>query len=195
MTAAPLAIDPDSVLMLRARDGEMQCLEELVEKHRRGLIVFLFRMVQSQAIAEELAQDVFVRVYRSHATYEPSAKFTSWLYRIATNVALNWLRDHRRQRRSEVVDLRPDRPRRLEVSDPRPTVDSVLLADVVRREVREAVAELPPRQRAAVVMHKYQGMDYVQIAAALNCTLPSVKSLLFRTYGTLRQRLAHLVAA
>lgn len=195
MAAAVIAYDPDSDLMIRARAGEIQCLEELIEKHRRGITAFLFRMVQSQAIAEELAQDVFVRVYRSHGSYEASAKFTSWLYRIATNVALNWLRDNRRQRRCEVIERSMDGTRKIEICDPRPTADRAMLAEAMRLEVRQALEALPSRQRAAVIMHKYDGMDYVQIAAALNCTLPSVKSLLFRTYATLRQRLAHLVAA
>src|SRR5271165_5669141 len=92
------ALDPDAQLMLLVRDGDERSFVILLEKHRSPVIRFVYRMVQDRAVAEELSQEVFLRVYRSRETYEPTAKFTTWLFRIATHLALNWLRDGRKER-------------------------------------------------------------------------------------------------
>src|SRR6266850_7455245 len=91
------AIELDARLMLGVKEGEALCMDQLLQRHRGPVIQFLYRMVRNRAVAEELAQNVFLRVYRSRTTYEPTAKFTSWLFRIATHVALNWLRDCRHE--------------------------------------------------------------------------------------------------
>src|SRR6478672_3203285 len=98
---AVAALERDTELMLRVRDGDSASFGLLLERHRGPVIHFLYRMVQNQAIAEELAQEVFFRVYRSRTTYEPTAKFTTWLFRIATHLALNWIRDGRKERGQE----------------------------------------------------------------------------------------------
>src|SRR5579872_2511386 len=94
---AEFTADPDALLMLRVRAGDAPSFEFLLQRHRSGVVNHLYRMIHNRAVAEELAQDVFIRVYRSRERYEPSAKFTTWLFRITTNVALNWRRDTRRQ--------------------------------------------------------------------------------------------------
>jgi RNA polymerase sigma-70 factor, ECF subfamily len=189
---ASVALDYDAELMLRVKDGDEASFALLLEKYRNSVIHFLYRMVQGQAIAEELAQEVFLRVYRSRATYEPTAKFTTWLFRIATHLALNWLRDCRNERAQERLDgSAEDAPAR-EVSDRAPSVEQRLLHQVKLDEVRRAVAALPHKQRAAVLMHKYEEMEYSQIAKVLSCSESAVKSLLFRAYETLRLRLAHM---
>src|SRR6266568_7839658 len=96
MTLASV-LDPDTDLMLKVREGDGTSFELLLHRHRTTVVNHLYRAVHNRAIAEELAQDVFVRVYRSRERYEPTAKFTTWLFRITTNVALNWRRDTRRQ--------------------------------------------------------------------------------------------------
>src|SRR2546425_10608113 len=101
---AAATLDYDAELMLRVKDGDGASFGLLLEKHRSAVIHFLYRMVQNHAIAEELAQEVFLRVYRSRATYEPTAKFTTWLFRIATHLALNALRDGKYERRQERLD-------------------------------------------------------------------------------------------
>src|ERR1700761_8479171 len=103
MGAAP-ALDLDAQLMLRVRDGDEDSFRVLLEKHRNPVIHFVFRMVQDRAVAEELSQEVFLRVYRSRGTYEPTAKFTTWLFRIATHLALNLLRDGRHERTHQRLD-------------------------------------------------------------------------------------------
>jgi len=189
---ASAALDYDAQLMLRVKDGDGASFTELLEKHRSPVVHFLFRMVQDHAVAEELAQEVFLRVYRSRSTYEPTAKFTTWLFRIATHLALNWLRDGKNERGQERLDdVSGDGPIR-EVADRRVTVEQRMLYEVRLEEVRRAISALPEKQRAAVLMHKYEEMEYSQIARALDCSESAVKSLLFRAYETLRARLAHM---
>lgn len=184
----------DAELMLRVKDGDEESFANLLSKHRDPVINYLYRMVQNAAVAEELAQDVFLRVYRARSTYEPKAKFTTWLYRIATRVALNYLRDGRVARASVPLDGPTGEPIR-ELYSARPavaTVEDRLVADVRAQEIRSAILALPEKQRAAVILHKYQELDYRAIAASLDCSESAVKSLLFRAYETLRGRLAHL---
>jgi RNA polymerase sigma-70 factor (ECF subfamily) len=192
MGATAAALDYDAELMLRVKDGDGASFGVLLEKHRLSVIHFLYRMVQNHAVAEELAQEVFLRVYRSRSTYEPTAKFTTWLFRIATHLALNSLRDGKNERLQERLDDDSnDMPVR-QVSDRKPTIEAYMVYQSRLEEVRKAVATLPEKQRAAVLMHKYQEMEYSQIARVLNCSESAVKSLLFRAYETLRARLAHM---
>jgi RNA polymerase sigma-70 factor (ECF subfamily) len=192
MGGALAALDFDAELMLRVREGDGASFGVLLNKHRSSVVHFLFRMVQNQAVAEELAQEVFLRVYRSRATYEPTAKFTTWLFRIATHMALNALRDGKYDRNQERLDDDSgDLPAR-QVSDSRLNVEQSMLREARMEEIRRAIADLPEKQRAAVLMHKYEEMEYSQIANVLNCSESAIKSLLFRAYETLRARLAHM---
>ena len=190
--AVAATLDYDAELMLRVKEGDGTSFGVLLEKHRASVIHFVYRLVQEQAIAEELAQEVFLRVYRSRSSYEPTAKFKTWLFRIATHLALNWLRDEKHERGQERLDdVSTDLPVR-QVSDRRPSVEQELVYAVKLDEVRRAVAALPEKQRAAVLMHKYEEMEYTQIAKVLGCSDSAVKSLLFRAYEALRARLAHM---
>ena len=189
---AAAALDLDTELMLRVKEGDDASFGVLLEKHRSSVVHFLYRMVQNQAVAEELAQEVFLRVYRSRSTYEPTAKFTTWLFRIATHLALNALRDGKNERSQERLDDDTgDMPAR-QVSDRRPTVEQSMVYQAGLDEIRRAIAALPEKQRAAVLMHKYEEIEYSQIAKVLSCSESAVKSLLFRAYETLRARLAHM---
>jgi RNA polymerase sigma-70 factor (ECF subfamily) len=192
MGAAP-ALDLDAQLMLRVRDGDEESFRVLLEKHRNPVIRFVYRMVQDQAVAEELSQEVFLRVYRSRGTYEPTARFTTWLFRIATRLALNSLRDGKKERGQQRLDDERDgdMPAR-EVADRRPSVEQRMVYETRLTEVRDAIGLLPEKQRAAVLMHKYEEMEYAQIANVLECSESAVKSLLFRAYETLRARLAYM---
>lgn len=190
---AVAALEPDTELMLRVKEGDTASFALLLERHRAPVIHFLYRMVQNQAVAEELAQEVFLRVYRARTSYEPTAKFTTWLFRIAMHLALNSLRDGKNERGQESLDVEtPAAPGR-QIADRKPTVEQDLVHEVKLREVRRAIHLLPAKQRAAVLMHKYHELEYSQIARVLNCSESAVKSLLFRAYETLRVRLAHLV--
>ena len=188
------AIEMDSDLMLRVKGGDIQCFENLLERHRTPLVHFLYRMVHNHAVAEELAQEVFLRVYCSRENYKPSAKFTTWLYRIATNLALNWLRDKKHERMQESLDAVTLMGLRRQMADRTPSVHQNMLKREYMEEIKQAIYTLPDRQKAAVLMHKYEELDYWQIADAMGCSMTTVKALLFRAYTTLRMRLAHVAA-
>jgi len=189
---AVVALEHDAQLMLRVREGDKTSFGLLLARHRAPVVNFLYRMVQNQAVAEELAQEVFLRVYKSRSSYEPSAKFTTWLFRIATHLALNWIRDNKKEKRQASLDEPAGEGMERQVPDGRPSVEQDLLLATRAREIRRVVEELPEKQRAAVLMHKFEGLDYQQIAKVLQCSDSALKSLLFRAYQTLRARLAHL---
>jgi RNA polymerase sigma-70 factor (ECF subfamily) len=183
-------------MMLRVKAGDDSAFDYLVQKYRRAMINFMYRMAHNSAAAEDLAQEVFLRVYRSRGSYEPSAKFTTWLYRIATNLAVNHARDTRHERPETMVSLdEPDEETgtSMDVADSSLSVEEKL----VRRErlmaIRKTVQKLPERQRIAVLMHKYQQMDYKQIAEVLKLSESATKSLLFRAYETLREQLKSFI--
>lgn len=186
----------DAEVMLRVKAGDESAFDYLVQKYRRPLVSFMYRMARNTAAAEDLAQEVFLRVYRSRQTYEASAKFTTWLYRIATNLAVNHARDTRHERPEVMVSLdEPDEETgtTLDVPDAAVTAEESL----VRRErllaIRAKVEALPERQKLAVIMHKYQQMDYKQIADVLKLSESATKSLLFRAYETLREQLKQFI--
>jgi len=185
------SLERDAELMVRVREGDDTSFALLLNRHRAPVVHFLYRMVQNQGVAEELGQEVFLRVYKSRATYEPTAKFTTWLFRIATHLALNWLRDGKAAK-AESIDERDDDGPARELRDRAANVEQRMVNEARLGEVRSAIEALPAKQRAAVLMHKYEEMEYSQIAGVLGCSESAVKSLLFRAYETLRARLAHL---
>lgn len=196
LRAEASVVADDAAIMLRVAAGDEASFNYLVGKYHRAMIHFLFRMVQNHAIAEELAQEVFLRVYRSRESYRAEAKFTTWLYRIATNLAVNFARDTKHERSAPAVYLdNPDEETgmTLEVADGMPTVEERLLRDERMKAIRMHVMELPERQRIAVIMHKYQGLDYREIGEVLKLSESATKSLLFRAYQTLRGKLKDFV--
>ena len=191
-------LDPasDAAIMLRAAAGDEASFNYLAGRYHRPMIQFLFRMVGNQAVAEELAQEVFLRVYRARSSYRAEAKFTTWLYRIATNLAVNYARDTRHERTAQKVYLdQPDEESGStpDLADDEPTVEERLLREERMAAIRRHVMALPERQRMAVLMHKYQGMDYRQIGEVLKLSESATKSLLFRAYQTLREKLKDFV--
>jgi RNA polymerase sigma-70 factor (ECF subfamily) len=186
----------DAEIMLKAKAGDDSAFEYLVQKYRRPMVNFMYRMAHNAAAAEDLAQEVFLRVYRSRETYEASAKFTTWLYRIATNLAVNYARDTRYQRPENTVSLDErdeESGRSLDVPDAAPTIEEMMVRRERQAAIRQRVQALPERQRLAVVMHKYQQMDYRQIAEVLKLSESATKSLLFRAYETLREQLKQFI--
>jgi RNA polymerase sigma-70 factor (ECF subfamily) len=187
----------DADVMLRVKAGDDSAFSYLVQKYRRPLVGFMYRLCHNPATAEELAQEVFLRVYRSRSSYEASAKFSTWLYRIATNLAVNHARDTRHERPEKTVRLdEPDQETGTtpDLADESLTAEEQLLRKERLAAIREKVNALPERQRLAVMMHKYQQMDYRQIAAVMKLSESATKSLLFRAYETLREQLKEFVS-
>ena len=186
----------DAEVMLRAGSDDTAAFEYLAVKFHRPMIAFMYRMVRNQALAEELAQEVFLRVYRSRKSYAAEAKFTTWLYRIATNLAVNHARDHQVERSGKVVSIdEPDDETgvTLDVADGTLNAEQQILRRERMEAIKKHVTALPEKQRAAVLMHKYDGMDYREIAAVLKLSESATKSLLFRAYEALRERLKEFV--
>lgn len=193
---APLSGLSDAEVMLRVKAGDDGAFNYLVDKFRRPMISFMYRMTHNSATAEDLAQEVFLRVYRSRAGYSADAKFTTWLYRIATNLAVNHARDTRHERPEVTVNIdESDEETGLTVDVPDTSINAE--QGILQRErlaaIRKHVEALPERQRLAVLMHKYQNMDYKQIAEVLHLSESATKSLLFRAYETLREKLKDFV--
>jgi RNA polymerase sigma-70 factor, ECF subfamily len=186
----------DAQIMLQVKAGDTSAFDYLVQKYRRPMLSFMYRMAHNATTAEDLAQEVFLRVYRSRANYEASAKFTTWLYRIASNLAVNHARDRRHERPENTVSLDEadeNTGLTMDVPDPSLTAEEVIVRQERMAAIRQRVQGLPERQRLAVLMHKYQQMDYRQIADILKLSESAVKSLLFRAYETLRVQLQEFV--
>ena len=185
----------DVQLMLDVKAGDESSFNLLLRKYRTPLVNFLYRMVRDSATAEDLAQEVFLRVYRARTQYSPSAKFTTWMFRIATNLALNSVRDNRYRRMQVSLDAPVEED---ETPIQVPTRDMRIDEHMVERDraeiIHRAIGALPEKQRVAVLLHKYEEMDYGEIARILECSESALKSLLFRAYETLRVQLAPLVA-
>ena len=186
----------DVQLMLDVKAGDEASFDFLLQKYRSPLVNFLNRMVRDQATAEDLAQEVFLRVYRARKQYTPSAKFTTWMFRIATNLALNSVRDNRHNRMGISIDAPADGddspPLELKAREMR--IDERMIERDRVEIIRRAIWSLPEKQRAAVLLHKYEEMDYGEIAGILDCSEGALKSMLFRAYETLRVQLAPLVS-
>src|ERR1700733_2736561 len=186
----------DVQLMLDVKAGDDASFDFLLQKYRTPLVNFLFRMVRDQATAEDLAQEVFLRVYRARKQYSPSAKFTTWMFRIATNLALNSVRDNRYRKMETSIDA-PQSNEEANVTRDLPAremrIDEHLVEQARVDMIRRAVESLPEKQRVAVLLHKYEEMDYSEIARVLECSESALKSLLFRAYETLRVELAPMV--
>jgi RNA polymerase sigma-70 factor (ECF subfamily) len=192
MTTCLPGLDFDTQLMLGVQQDDEASFSLLVERHRTLLVQHLSRMVQNPAVAEELAQDVFMRIHRSRRSWEPNAKFSTWLFRISTNVAYNYFRDEKHNNRNVSLDRDVPNARKREFAAHADTVEEAMVGDVRIQRIRQAIANLPVKQRAAVLMHKYEEMDYAQIAKALGCTPSAVKAMMFRAYESLRAQLATL---
>jgi RNA polymerase sigma-70 factor (ECF subfamily) len=188
------ARDPDVRLMLRAKAGEEAAFAELVEKYQNRLVGIFYHLVSDQETAQDLAQEVFLRIYRARKGYVPTAKFSTWLFRIANNLASNSRRSSGRRREvtlnpseSGPLGARPQEQLLAEKSALMPT------RQLDRREMREivrtALDSLNERQRMAVLLHKFEEMSYADIGAAMEMSAAAVKSLLSRARENLRTKL------
>ncbi|MFN7937059.1 MAG: RNA polymerase sigma factor [Bryobacteraceae bacterium] len=170
--------------MLRLKSGADEEMNTIVTRHERKLVQFIARMVIDKAVAQELAQEVFLRVYLARHSYEPAAEFTTWLYCIAANHARKWIKRQRRLHQ-DINALSPKALHRW-TAEYTPTPEKLLLEHERHARVAHIINSLPERQKAAVILHKYEGCEYREIARRLDCSVSAVKSILFRTHSTLR---------
>jgi RNA polymerase sigma-70 factor (ECF subfamily) len=171
----------EAELMACVADGSMPALAELVRRHQDKVLALSYRMLGRWDLAEDVAQEAFLRVYRGAAQYEPNAAFTTWLYRVVVNLCL----DTKRKVRRAPLPLPDDTPVQADDRDP-------LEAREQAERVQQAVAGLPERQRAVLVLHRYQGLSHREIAQAMGWSESAVESLLVRAYANLRKAVASL---
>ncbi len=185
--------DPDVTLMLRVRDGDGAAFEALINKHRKPLVSVIARYVGDDGDAEDVAQDVFVRIYRAAPRYEPTAKFSTWMYTIAKRLCANRARARSLRRFFSLSrdDETGESPDAVDPPDPRGT-DPLERAEreQLRRIVAQAVAALPGTLRFAVILRRYEEMPYEEIAAVLNCSVTAAKLRVHRANALLAERLA-----
>lgn len=180
---SPESPEPEIEWMARIRDGDMEAFRLLVEAHQSRVVGTITKMLGSDAEAEDLAQQVFIRIWKSAPRYKPTAKFTTWLFRIARNLVFNELR-RKRHFANRVEEI----PEPVERSEKEP--DQVLLDSELQIAIQDAINKLPETQRLAIVLRRYEEMPYEEIAKVMGTTVPAVKSILFRARAELRERLA-----
>lgn len=188
----------DLELMLRVKTGDLAAFEELVETHQHRVVGTVAKMLGDDVEAEDVAQQVFIRVWRSAARYEPTAKFTTWLFTITRNLVFNELRRRKRHATSSLDESREnedDTPRH-QIADLGVKVPDVsMLDEEMMNAIHHAIEELPDAQRMAVVLRRYEETPYEEIAQILELTVPAVKSLLFRARTELREKLKQYLEA
>ena len=164
---SPSTPEPEIEWMARIREGDMEAFRLLVETHQSRVINTISKLLGSDAEAEDLAQQVFIRVWRSASRYQPTAKFTTWLFRIARNLVFNELR-----RRKHLVEQQEDSSELAERAEREP--DRVLLEEELQKAIKNAIQELPEAQRIAIVLRRYEEMPYEEIARVMGTTVPAV---------------------
>lgn len=191
--------DPDVRLMLQVRDDSATAFEELVSRYQTRLINVLQHLVRGQEQAEDLAQEVFLRVYRARKNYVPGAKFSTWLFTIANNVASNALRSRSRRKEVNLDEQRPDLSGAFTLDElakaasglmPTRQLDRSEMAEIVR----QAMQSLNERQRLALLLSKFEGMSYNDIAESMELSTQAVKSLLSRARVSLKELLEPYMA-
>ncbi|KPJ72422.1 MAG: hypothetical protein AMK72_10125 [Planctomycetes bacterium SM23_25] len=177
--------------MLAFQKGSELSFQELVERNHGRVIGLIYRFISDSSDAEDLAQEVFLRIYRARKTYKPTAKFSTWMFRITANVSLNALRSRANRRDDVSIDQMSDfgdGPRAM--PDPDSSLPDVRLHQrELQEKVQEAIRALPEKQQVAVILNKYEGMSYADIARTIGCTTMAVKSLLARARDNLKDRL------
>jgi len=185
------AADYDVALMLTFQKGDELAFQELVERNHSRVIGLIYRFISDSTDAEDLAQEVFLRIYRARKTYKPTAKFSTWMFRITANVSLNALRSRANRRDDVSIDQVSDfgdGPRAM--PDPDCAMPDVRLhQQELQGKVQDAIQALPEKQQIAVILNKYEGMSYADIARTIGCSTMAVKSLLARARDNLKDRL------
>ncbi len=177
--------------MARIAKGDDSAFEILVNRHQASVLNLIYRFIGDRTQAKDLAQEVFIRVWQAAKTYRPEAKFTTWIYRIATNVCFNELKSARRRRWFQFRRFNDDNEGSIEetFSDGSPTAEDLLLEKERSRQISDALQSLPDNQRMALVLKRYDNLSYAEIAQVIGCSVSAVESLLVRAKRTLQEKL------
>jgi RNA polymerase sigma-70 factor (ECF subfamily) len=185
-------LDPDAELMLRVKNGDVHAFEILAEKYKQPIVAMMYRMLHDLDEAEDLAQNVFVRVYQSAKRYKVSAKFSTWIFTIARRLCLNEIRRRGRHRaeslESSQTELEDNMGRQFEDVKAASPPETFLHGELTEK-IEEALAALPEKQRLAIALCRQEELSYEEIAEVLGCSVSATKSLIHRGRETLKERL------
>ncbi|HTR41184.1 MAG TPA: sigma-70 family RNA polymerase sigma factor [Pseudomonadales bacterium] len=184
--------DPDAALMLRVKRGDRAAFAELVDKYKQPVINFVYRSLRDESEAEDLAQNVFLQVYKSRSRYKQTAKFSTWLFTIARNLCLNELRRRSRHPAESLEETHADnedQPAKQYEDKSQLAAHEEALHGELADKIEEALSELPENQRSAILLCRQDDLSYEQIAKILRCSLSATKSLIHRGRETLKEKL------
>jgi len=187
-----LELDSDASLMLRVKQGDRRAFERLVDKYKQPVTNLIYRMLGDAAEAEDLAQNVFIQVYKSADRYKVAAKFTTWLFTIARNLCLNEIRRRSRHPATSLDTPHPeyeDQPLHQFEDAKTFSPPDALLHGELEQKIQQALGELPDSQRIALLLCRQEELSYEEIARVLGCSLSATKSLIHRGRETLKQKL------
>jgi RNA polymerase sigma-70 factor (ECF subfamily) len=181
-------------LMARIAKGDNDAFEILVNRHQTSVLNLIYRFIGDRTQAKDLAQEVFIRVWKSAKSYEPKAKFTTWIYKITTNLCINELKSARRRRWFSFHRPDEDSENSMEdrISDGSPNAEDLLLAKERSSQISDVLQSLPDNQRMALILKRYDNLSYQEIAHVLGCSVSAVESLLVRAKRTLQKKLKKL---
>jgi RNA polymerase sigma-70 factor, ECF subfamily len=188
----PVPTDPDAALMLRVKRGDRAAFAELVDKYKQPLLNFIHRTLRDEAEAEDVAQTVFLQVYKSAKRYKRTAKFSTWLFTIARNLCLNEIRRRSRHPAESLEEKHTeheDQPHRQFEDKRHVSAPDKLLHGELAQKIEDTLAELPENQRSAILLCRQEELSYEEIADILGCSLSATKSLIHRGRETLKQKL------
>ena len=180
-----MILDPDIKLMLEFIEGDISAFEQIMNKYKEIVINIAYRFIQNRSTAEDIAQDVFLKIYNSAKSYKPKARLSTWIYKITANICLNELRSQKKYLKNISMD---------EIDETRDFIQTNPFENLEKKElkhlVKEAIDSLPDRQRMVIILKKYEDLSYQDISEILGCSLSSVDSLLQRAKQNLKNKLA-----
>jgi RNA polymerase sigma-70 factor (ECF subfamily) len=183
---------PSEDLMARITEGDEYAFELLVGRHQSSILNLIYRFIGDRTKSQDLAQEVFIRVWQAAGSYQPKAKFTTWIYRITANLCINELKSSRRRKLFQFLRFGEDQENTIEevLVDASPSPEDLLLSREQSRRISDALQSLPANQRMALVLRRYDNLSYQEIAKILNCSVSAVESLLIRAKRNLQKKLA-----
>jgi len=183
---------PSEDLMVRITEGDEYAFELLVGRHQSSILNLIYRFIGDRTKSQDLAQEVFIRVWQAAGSYQPKAKFTTWIYRITANLCINELKSSRRRKLFQFLRFGEDQENTIEevLVDASPSPEDLLLSREQSRRISDALQSLPANQRVALVLRRYDNLSYQEIAKILNCSVSAVESLLIRAKRNLQKKLA-----
>jgi len=181
--------NPEAKIMVEVAKGDLSAFREIVEPHQNPLLNYIYRYTGDRASSEDIAQEVFLRVFKNAKEYRPLSSFRTWLFKIATNLCLNELRDNKRHRNTiDIFEL--NEAGFVALAEKRPSPVRELENRELSSALKEAVKNLPEKQRVALLLHKYSGFSYLEISQMMDCSISAVESLIHRARQSLRKQLS-----